>query len=59
MNTDICESCEFAAYDDETGELVCEALLDEDEAYAFTASGWQVCRYYKPYDEYKTVRRQN
>ncbi|MBR5858402.1 MAG: hypothetical protein IKZ05_00615 [Clostridia bacterium] len=60
MNTDIlCETCEFARIDDETGDLICDALLDEDEMVDFMSNNKGGCKYYRLYDEYKTVRKQN
>ncbi len=59
MNTDaLCESCEFARIDEETGDLICDALLDEDEMVDFYRSSGG-CKYYRYYDEYKMVRKQN
>lgn len=54
-----CETCEFFSLDDETGDPVCSAYLDEDEYAAFLQSGDGKCRYYRFYDEYKTVQKQN
>ena len=54
-----CETCEFYSVDDETGDPVCFAYLDEDEYAAFLQSGNGKCRYYRFYDEYKTVQKQN
>ena len=53
-----CEPCEFARVDGETGELECDAFLDEDDFAEFLRDGGK-CRYYRFYDEYKTVRKQN
>ena len=58
-----CESCEFFEEgDDEIGDG-CALNLDEDEyvAYVVTAGGRSGgrCPYYRLYDEYKTVRKQN
>lgn len=54
-----CENCEFFVYDEEKDESMCLACLDEDELSRLESSGGRVCRYYRPYDEYKTVRKQN
>ena len=35
----LCETCEFARIDEETGDLVCDALLDEDEMVDFMMQG--------------------
>ncbi len=54
-----CETCEYARFDEETGELICDACLDEDEFYKMLTSEGSVCKYYKNFDEYKMVRKQN
>lgn len=61
MNFDesLCTDCENCIYDEVTGSYVCGARLDEDELVSFISSGSRVCKYYRPYDEYKTVRKQN
>jgi len=52
-----CEDCLY--YDcDENGEYYCQASLDEDEAVAFRLTGGD-CPYFRFYDEYKSVRKQN
>lgn len=59
MNSDIlCEQCAYYSYDDEAESYVCGAYLDEDELYRFMSAG-KSCPYFKPYDEYKIVQRQN
>lgn len=60
MNSEaICETCEFARIDEETGDLICDALLDEDDMVDFFTGGNGRCRFYRFYDEYKTVQKQN
>ena len=60
MSIDIlCETCEFARVDEETGDLICDALLDEDEMVDFLSSKNNGCKYYRFYDEYKMVKKQN
>lgn len=60
MNSDaVCETCEFARIDDETGDLICDAMLDEDEMVDFMSNGSGRCKYYRFYDEYKMVQKQN
>ncbi len=54
-----CESCVHYDYDDETDEMVCGVDLDEDEQLNFMKRATVSCPYYKFYDEYKSVRRQN
>lgn len=60
MNTDpICETCEFARIDEETGDIICDARLDEDDMVDFYVQGNGRCKYYRFYDEYKLVQKQN
>ncbi len=54
-----CETCEFYDYDEIFDEYYCNGKLDEDEMISFHSSGKKCCPYYRPYDEYKVVRRQN
>ncbi|MBQ9080364.1 MAG: hypothetical protein IJY27_04745 [Clostridia bacterium] len=54
-----CESCEYYDYDEDWGEYVCQMDLDEDEMVRFLAGQNRACPYYKFYDEYKTVQKQN
>ncbi len=53
-----CESCAFSVYDDELGDYVCEAYLDEDEYVRLLRTDGP-CPYYRSGDEYELVRRQN
>jgi hypothetical protein len=48
----------YYAYDEYTDTYVCDADFDEDEMVALL-SAKNGCPYYNPYDEYKTVRKQN
>lgn len=54
-----CESCEFYDYDEEWEEYVCNISLDEDEMIDFLGRNTGRCPYYRYYDEYKSVRKQN
>ena len=47
------------AYDDELEEYVCDAIgaLDEDDMARFGHS--RTCPYFRFYDEYKLVQKQN
>lgn len=54
-----CESCEFYDYDESAGEERCLMALDEDDMANFLSSSVRECPYYRFYDEYKTVRKQN
>ena len=57
--TGSCESCEFYDYDEEWDEYVCMISLDEDEMIDFLGRNTGRCPYYRFYDEYKSVRKQN
>ena len=60
MNIDIlCETCEFARVDEETGDLICDAFFDEDDMVRFMSDKSGGCKYYRAFDEYKMVRKQN
>lgn len=53
-----CEDCLY--YDqDEEGEYSCTVSLDEDEYYRYTQGQTKACPYYRYYDEYKSVAKQN
>jgi hypothetical protein len=54
-----CESCEFYDFDEEWDEYVCMISLDEDEMIDFLGRNTGRCPYYRYYDEYKSVRKQN
>ena len=54
-----CETCAYydVIYDD--GTLGCTIDIDEDDAYREKSGLDRGCPYYKFYDEYKSVRKQN
>lgn len=54
-----CESCAYYDVIDEDGTLGCTIDIDEDDAYRERADVRSVCTYYKFYDEYKSVQKQN
>ena len=54
-----CETCEFYIYDDLTDEYICDISLDEDEMADFIYGQTKHCPYYRYYDEYKSVQKQN
>ena len=54
-----CDTCEYFDWDEEMGENVCHAGLDEDEYLRMMQSPSGRCPFYKFYDEYKTVQKQN
>ena len=53
-----CETCAYYEYDDETEEYICTVNFDEDEMAMLHASR-RACPYYRFYDEYKMVQKQN
>lgn len=53
-----CEMCAYFDYDDDYEEYVCIMNMDEDEAVRFYG-GHDSCPYFRFYDEYKIVQKQN
>ncbi|MBQ8311091.1 MAG: hypothetical protein IJX80_08790 [Clostridia bacterium] len=54
-----CEDCVFYDYDEDLDSYVCTMNLDEDEMVRFLSGKNQTCPYYRYYDEYKSVQKQN
>lgn len=54
-----CEECAYYVYDDEYECYSCEQNLDSDEMEHFLADSVWNCPYYRYYDEYTIVRKQN
>lgn len=54
-----CESCVYYDYNEEDDQFECRVDLDEDEFLSFLTRKTQNCPYYKFYDEYKSVQKQN
>lgn len=54
-----CEDCEFYDYDEEYDAYICQVSLDEDEMADFVAGQTGRCPYFRFYDEYKSVQKQN
>ncbi len=54
-----CESCLYYDYNDEDDLYECMMNLDEDEYLRFMTARTNSCPYYKFYDEYKSVQKQN
>ena len=53
-----CEDCEFYDYDEADDSYACRLSLDEDEYGDMLCTRRRRSRYYRAYDEYKTVRKQ-
>lgn len=54
-----CEDCMYFDYDEMLDEDICTLDLDEDEMIRFMEHPYSSCPYYKFYDEYKSVQKQN
>ena len=55
-----CEDCLYYDYaDDEGDEMICTLDLDEDEMERLASGRYKGCPYYRDFDEYKRVRKQN
>jgi len=54
-----CDDCQYFSYDEEMDDYICTLYLDEDEMVRFMSNSYSSCPYYKQYDEYKLVRKQN
>ena len=54
-----CEMCQYYDYDEEYDTNVCVLDLDEDEMAQFVTYSNRDCPYFKFYDEYKFVQKQN
>lgn len=54
-----CDSCVYCVYDDEYNYYECTINLDQDEMEKFITNTYYSCPYFRFYDEYKTVKKQN
>ena len=54
-----CETCLYFDVLDESGAEGCTVDVDEDEAFRERSDPRAACPYYRYYDEYKLVRKQN
>lgn len=54
-----CESCEFYDYDEYLDVYYCKVDLDQDDRERYATGRSNFCPYYKFYDEYKSVQKQN
>ena len=54
-----CETCMYFDYDEAYQEEICTMDMDEDEMERLAAGRYSSCPYYRFYDEYKFVQKQN
>lgn len=54
-----CEMCAYFDFDDEYDDYLCMIGMDEDEAVRYASDRHSSCPYFRFYDEYKIVRKQN
>ena len=54
-----CDDCVHFVYDEELDEDICDIDLDEDDYLRFITAETDFCPYYRYYDEYKSVQKQN
>lgn len=54
-----CENCAYYEYDDYYDTYSCTINLDEDEMENFLSHSTYNCPYFKLYDEYGMVKKQN
>lgn len=54
-----CEFCAHYLYDDEEETYYCDVSLDEDEMERYMRGTNADCGFFKLYDEYKMVEKQN
>lgn len=54
-----CENCVYYDYFEEYDEYMCMMNLDQDEMEKFISYSFSNCPYFKFYDEYKMVKKQN
>lgn len=53
-----CDMCAYFDYDEDFEQYICTINMDEDDAVRFYESR-KGCPYFRFYDEYKIVRKQN
>ena len=59
MGCSECDTCWYYDYDEQYDEYYCMQDLDEDEYRNYLLKNTKGCPYYKFYDEYKSVQKQN
>lgn len=59
MSITNCDNCVYYDYDEEYNEYTCMMNLDQDDLEKFMSYSTSNCPYFKLYDEYKMVKKQN
>ena len=54
-----CEMCAYFDFDEEYDDYLCMIGMDEDEAVRLAGDRHSSCPYFRFYDEYKIVQKQN
>lgn len=54
-----CDLCAYYYEDEDTGYSICHMALDEDEMVHYLKGRFYNCPYFRLYDEYAIVRKQN
>ena len=54
-----CDFCAHYLYDDESEAYYCDVSLDEDEMESYMRGTEVSCGFFRLYDEYKMVEKQN
>lgn len=54
-----CEDCVYFDFDEEYDDYICTQSPDEDELWQINRDGAKSCPYFRFYDEYKSVQKQN
>lgn len=55
----LCDRCVHFDYDEDADAMVCTMSMDEDEYSRYIAGKRRECPYFRFYDEYLSVRKQN
>lgn len=54
-----CDTCEYFDFDEELQEDACTVDIDQDDMFRLSENQFAACPYYKYYNEYKSVQKQN
>lgn len=55
----LCEDCVYYDYDENDDAYVCTQSFDQDEMETLVRTKYTACPYFRFYDEYKSVQKQN